>query len=219
MLDMVLRGPKDAVLAPLLVGPVLRLDPLALTLAGGAVGLAAGGAAAVGELWIALALYVLNRVLDGLDGALARAAGRPSDGGAYLDIVLDHTVHAAISLGLAVWLGTPTAWAVTAAVLAAFYVNGATWMYLSALLEKRRAGAAARGETTSVSMPPGLVEGTESIAYYVLVLALPAQLVPLSGAMAALVVIGAAHRTLWGLRRLSTPSPARPSPSPRGARP
>jgi phosphatidylglycerophosphate synthase len=213
MLDLVLRGPKDALLAPLLQGPVLRLDPLALTLAGGAAGLAAAGAATVGEPWFALALYALNRLLDGLDGALARAVGRPSDAGAYLDIVSDHAVHAAISLGLAVWIGTPAAWAVTAAMLAAFYVNAATWMYLSALLEKRNAGAAVRGETTSVSMPPGLVEGTESIAFYVLVLTLPAQLVPLSAVMAVLVLVGAGHRVLWGLRRLSATDLARKVPA------
>lgn len=220
MLDTVLRGPKDAALAPLLQGPMLQVHPLAITLAGGVVGLAAAGAAGVGEPWVALALYVVNRVLDGLDGAVARATGRTGDAGAYLDIVTDHLVHAAISLALAAWVGTPAAWAVTAATLGAFYVNGATWMYLSALLEKRNAGAAVRGERTSVTMPPGLVEGAESIAFYVLVLALPGQLVPLFLVMTVLVLVGALHRTVWGLRRLAVTEPARPSPMhPEGARP
>lgn len=44
-------------------------------------------------------------------------------------------------------------------MLAVFFVNSAGLFQLSALLEKKGAGAKARGESTSVTMPAGLIEG------------------------------------------------------------
>ena len=57
-------------------------------------------------------------------------------------------------------------------LVASFYVNAASWMYLAALLEQRNDGAAARGETTAVTMPPGLIGGAETVAFYAAFLAL-----------------------------------------------
>ncbi|MGF1645362.1 MAG: CDP-alcohol phosphatidyltransferase family protein [Kineosporiaceae bacterium] len=214
MLDAALRPHKDAALALALRGPVLRLDPLVLTAAGLAVGLGGAVAAWRGAFALALVLWLLNRLLDGLDGALARTTGRHSDLGAYLDIVADHAVAAALTLGIAASVGSPGAYLVAAVLLSTYYVNAATWMYLSALLERRRAGAAATGERTAVTMPGGLVEGAETIAFYVLVLALPGLAVPLFWAMAALVLLTAGQRVA-GARRLLTPD--RRADTPEGA--
>jgi len=41
------------------------------------------------DLWLALALLALATALDGVDGALARRAGGPSAGGAWLDLAAD----------------------------------------------------------------------------------------------------------------------------------
>ncbi|MEL6793007.1 MAG: CDP-alcohol phosphatidyltransferase family protein, partial [Pseudomonadota bacterium] len=52
-----------------------------VTLIGLAFGLASAGAVAMGWFWAALALLILNRAADGLDGAVARAsAGTPYGG-------------------------------------------------------------------------------------------------------------------------------------------
>jgi phosphatidylglycerophosphate synthase len=204
MVDKMLREPKELLLTPLVRGPILHIHPIAVTLLAAAVGLAAAVTAWQGAYLAALALWGLNRVLDGLDGTLARVAGRQSDLGAYLDIVLDHVVAAALAIGLALAAGTPDALLAAAALLASFYVNGATWMYLAALLEKRRAGAAARSELTSVTMPSGLIEGAETIVFYTLFLLLPGALVPLFWLMAALVFATAGQRIAWAARRLSS---------------
>jgi phosphatidylglycerophosphate synthase len=100
-------------------------------------------------------LWLFNRVLDGLDGMVARFHARQSDFGGYLDIVLDFVVYAAIPVGL--YWGNPGATNTAALILllSSFYVNAASWIYLSAILEKRAAGASARGELTSVTMPNG----------------------------------------------------------------
>ena len=89
-----------------------------------------------------------------------------------------------------------------ALLLSSFYVNAASWMYLSAVLEKRSVGAAARGETTSVTMPSGLIEGTETILFYALFLLFPGSLPLLFGAMSLLVWLTVGQRLIWALRHL-----------------
>ena len=67
-----------------------------------------------------------SRVLDGLDGATARAS-RLTDRGGFLDIVFDFIFYGAIPLAFA--LRDPGANALAAAVLLfSFYVNGASFL-------------------------------------------------------------------------------------------
>ncbi len=202
MLDKILRVPKEQILTPLARGPLRTLSPTTVTLLAAGVGVAAGMAAWQQAYVPALALWGVNRVLDGLDGTLARLQEAQSDLGSYLDIVLDHLSYVAIPLGLALANGTNAAFLALALLFASFYINGASWMYLAALLEKRRQGATAQNELTSVTMPGGLIEGTETVVCYVLFLLLPGALVPLFGLMATLVVITAGQRIAWAVRHL-----------------
>lgn len=78
-------------------------------------------------------------------------------------------------------------------------------MYLSALLEKRGAGARASGEPTSVTMPRGLVGGTETVLFYSAFLLFPRIYVYLAGAMAGLTILGALLRARAGMRLLAAP--------------
>jgi phosphatidylglycerophosphate synthase len=202
MLDHSLRVYKDDVLRPL-AGKLGRVPPNSITVLAMLVGLASAGTAAIQWYWLALGLWLLNRVLDGLDGMVARAHGRQSDFGGYLDIVLDFVVYAAVPIGL--YLGNPTGMNAVSLILllSSFYVNAASWIYLSALLEKRAAGAGARGELTSVTMPGGLVGGTETILFYAAFLIWPNLLPWLFGAMAAMVALGIAQRLRWARYNLT----------------
>lgn len=192
-----LRALKDRLFAPFArrVGAVVHAN--AVTVLACAVGLLAAWAAAERRYPAALLLWVLNRLLDGLDGSVAREGGRASDVGAYLDILLDHVVYAAVPIGLALGDGGRTALVAALALVATFYVNAASWMYLSAVLERRGRGAAARGERTAVTMPPGIVAGAETAVLYALFLLLPAHLVALFSLMAVLVLVTVAQRLLW----------------------
>ncbi len=202
MFDDLLRAFKDRLLAPLAraLGP--SFPPAVVTL----LALAAGGAAA----WLAaersyrdaLVAWLVNRVLDGLDGALARVQGSTSDLGGYLDILCDFAIYALVPIGLVVGAPSPDGWRALAILLASFYLNAASWLYLAALLERRGRSGAATGQLTSVTMPPGLIAGTETIAFYALFLLLPAYVVPLFLTMAALVLVGVVQRALWAGRRL-----------------
>ena len=204
MLDDLLRPMKERVLTPLATAVGGQVHPMAVTLAAFALGLGAAAAAAVGANRAGLALWLANRVLDGFDGTLARAQGRQTDLGGYVDIVLDFVVYAAIPLGLV--LGAPpgpgTLALAALAMLASFYVNAASWMYLSAILERRGAGAVARGESTTVTMPRGLVGGTETIVLFALFFVLPTMQVRLFVLVTALVVATALQRLVWAIRRL-----------------
>ncbi|MGL4625842.1 MAG: CDP-alcohol phosphatidyltransferase family protein, partial [Plesiomonas shigelloides] len=64
-------------------------------------------------LW-ALGAILLNRLLDGLDGTLARFT-TPTDRGGFLDIVLDFLFYSAVPLGFALY--DPAHNALAAAVL------------------------------------------------------------------------------------------------------
>ena len=201
MFDHYLRPMKDRWLTPVAraLGP--RVSPDAITAAAFAAGL--GSAAAV--------LGGMKRVALGLGSSTAcgrprRDAGArprpPSRFGAYLDIVLDFVVYAAIPMAIAWRHGTLAMAFAALALVATFYVNAASWMYLAALLEQRNDGAAARGETTAVTMPPGLIGGAETVAFYAAFLLWPEHQRVLFATMAALVLVNVAARLLWARRHL-----------------
>ena len=201
MFDHLLRGFKDRLLAPLAL--LLRgVPPNAITLMAFALGIGAAAAAWRGAWMIGLALWVANRVTDGLDGTVARLAERQSDFGGYLDILLDFVVYAAIPVGFAIQSADRIVlvWAVV--LEGAFFVNACSWMYLSAVLEKRASGASARGELTTVTMPPALVAGFETVVFYALFFVFPGRLAILFGVMSTLVGVNIVQRLVWARRVL-----------------
>ncbi|MDF1522296.1 MAG: CDP-alcohol phosphatidyltransferase family protein [Trueperaceae bacterium] len=210
MIDCVLRPVKTRLLAPL-AGRLAPVPPAALTAVGLAVGLAAAGLAAAGRFDAALLAWLANRLLDGLDGDVARASGRAGPRGAFLDLMADLTVYAAVPLGLAAGAAAhgfadPVAvWSAAALAVAAFYVNLGSLAFLSAALaleaEGRRAGGG--GSAPGLHLPAGLIEGAETVVLFTLALALPAYASWTLGTIAALVFASALQRVGWGARRLA----------------
>lgn len=206
MLDDKMRVYKDRVFIPL-ARPLGHVSPNAITVLAMLFGLAAAGFAARQMFLLAFALWLANRVLDGLDGLMARLQDRQTDFGGYLDIVADFVVYAAVPIGI--MLGQPTvALGISLALLlGSFYVNAASWMYLSAILEKRNLGATVRGERTTVTMPAGLIGGTETILFFSAFLILPGIVQWLFLAMAALTMVGVLQRVRWARVHLQLVSP------------
>ncbi len=202
MFDQFFRALKERLLEPVAraLGP--HLPPTAITWVAFVVGLLCAVVVLAGDLRVALGLWLLNRLLDGLDGTHARIHARVSQLGAYLDIVLDFVVYAAIPVAFVV-AGRQYELAVAGVfLLASFYVNAASWMYLSALLEARGRGAAARGETTSATIPSGIVAGTETVVFYSLFFLMPRYQATLFTLMAILVLANVAVHLHWAKRRL-----------------
>ena len=205
MFDHLFRQLKDRWLGPVARALGAGLSPTLVTVLACLVGLGAAFAAARGRFGWGLALWAGNRLLDGLDGTLARVHDRQTALGGYLDILLDFLVYAVVPVGLVIgaWTdGTRALPLAGLALLASFFVNAASWMYLSALLEQRQAGAAARGELTSVTMPAGLIAGTETVVLYALFFLFPQRLVMLFSVMAALVAVTILQRVRWAVASL-----------------
>lgn len=99
-----LRTPAQGVLRPLGLGLArLGVTPNVLTLVGLALNLAAGLVLAAGQpLWGAGAVLVAG-AFDSLDGLVARAGGRATAFGAFLDSTLDRYAEAALFGGILVW--------------------------------------------------------------------------------------------------------------------
>ncbi len=177
-------------------------SPLALTLLALLVGIAAAVAASQSAWRLAFALWITNRLLDGIDGTVARLHNRQTDMGGYLDILLDFIVYALMPIGIALAFDVRTSWLASSVLLASWFVNAASWMYLSAVLERRGAGASSRGELTTVTMPRGLVAGTETVIFFSLFLLLPEYYVTLAWIMTVGVMIGVLQRLVWASRHL-----------------
>jgi len=200
MLDPVLRRLKDRILDPV-ARALPGVSPTLLTVVGLLLGLASAYAAWRGLFMPALALWLANRTLDGLDGAVARMHGKVSDLGGYLDLVTDFVVYASVPAALALRPGAdPTLAAAAVLLLAAFYVNTVSWTVAAALLEKRAPFPDGPRESTSVAIPEGLISGGETILFYGLFFLLPRQQVPLFHLMAALTALTVVQRALWAIR-------------------
>ena len=205
MFDNSLRGVKDRIGEPL-AARLDRISPNAITLVAFVIGLLAALFAARGLYLWALGLWLLNRLLDGLDGLVARVQQKQSDFGGYLDILLDFGVYAALPIGLVLSAPTFERYEALAFMLAAFYVNSASWMYLAAVLEKRsttsgRDVAAPRGLTTVV-MPSGLIGAVETLIAYCLFLLWPGAIEVLYAVFGVLVLFTVAQRLVWARRTL-----------------
>ena len=120
---------------------------------------------------LALVLLVLNRLADGLDGAMARINGA-TDRGAFLDIALDFVFYALFPLGFA--FADPSANALAAAVLIASFVGTGSSFLAFASVAARRGLTAANYPNKGIYYLGGLTEGFETIAVFVAMVLFPA---------------------------------------------
>lgn len=158
---------------------------------GAVFGICAGGLIWAGWPGGALAALLASRIADGLDGSVARIRGKTDFGGVW-DIACDFTFYAAIPLGFV--LTDPSAHGAAGAVLlGSFYINAATFLGFAILAEKRGMETRARGEK-SLYFTAGLMEGSETIAFFLLMCLFPGRFPTLALAFAALCLITAVAR-------------------------
>ncbi|MBI5828575.1 MAG: CDP-alcohol phosphatidyltransferase family protein [Chloroflexi bacterium] len=183
-----------------------RIPPNAATLTAFGLGVIAVTLAAQGAYLWALGFWSLNRLIDAFDGLLARMQNQQSDFGGYLDILLDFAIYAALPIGLVVSAPSETRYFALAFLLGAFYVNGASWMYLAAIFEKRSSrtahSATAPRNMTTVIMPSGLVGAVETFIAYCAFLLWPGALEWLYLGFGAMVLLTTSQRLVWAWRAL-----------------
>ena len=135
----------------------------AISLIGFLVGLMAFAALATGHWTLGLALILANRLLDGLDGAVARING-PTHRGAFLDITLDFVFYALVPLGFAVH--DPAVFALPAAVLIVSFVGTGSSFLAFAVIATKMGKQAADFPSKGIYYAGGLAEGFETIAVF-----------------------------------------------------
>jgi phosphatidylglycerophosphate synthase len=199
MFDSSLRNVKDQLATPIAMR-LGRVSPMAVTLVGFAAGLGSAFLAARGAYLWAVVFWTANRALDGLDGLLARLHDRQSDFGGYLDILIDHFIYAAVPIGLVLSAPSDERYLALAFMLATYYINGASWMYLAGILEKRNARG--EGTTTTIVMPAGLIGGAETIVAYFVFLLFPDWMGVLFVIFGLLVFFTTIQRLIWAWRTL-----------------
>ena len=179
--------------AAVLVNSGVRAD--AVTVTGFALGLLAAGAIALQRPLWGLALILASRLMDGLDGAVARLT-EPTDRGAFLDITLDFLFYAAVPLAFA--LADPAANALPAAVLlAAFIGTGSSFLAFSIFAERRSLKSTAFAHK-GIYYLGGLTEATETLICFALMCLWPGQFALLAYTFAALCGITIITRIVGG---------------------
>lgn len=196
----------DARIRPLIDPPLAHLARLArragwradgVTLVGFVIGLLAIPAIAFEAYSLGLLLILLNRLADGLDGALARQT-RKTDRGGFLDISLDFIVYSSIPFAFA--LADPFANALPASFLIfSFIGTGCSFLAYAIMAEKRGLSTDIRGQK-SLYYLGGLTEGTETIALFILACLLPTWFPLLAWTFGTLCWITTATRIYAGWR-------------------
>jgi len=169
----------------------------ALSVGGLAVGLAALPLLATENYAAALAMILLNRLIDGLDGPVARHRGGTPVGG-YLDIMCDMAFYAAVPLGFA--LAAPANALAAALLLASFVCTASSFLGRGVLAVQRgEAYDGARGRK-SFFHAAGIVEGSETILAFVAFCIFPEAFPWLASLFAVLCLITAAARVIEAMR-------------------
>jgi archaetidylinositol phosphate synthase len=198
MLDSLLtQRPELRALQSLAAGMLYRAGIRAdwATIMGGVSGVTAGFLFARGDTAPGILALALSGGLDAVDGTVAREFERPTLLGGILDLTLDRVVEAAVLLGL-IW-PHPALWLPAAVLLATWYVNITAFM---------ATGAALGASVKLIHYPPGLVERTEALLFFLLLALAPAFGAYLCYAYAALEAATAMQRVGYAWRHLGASS-------------
>lgn len=121
----------------------------------------------------AFGFLVLNRLCDGLDGAVARKKNINSDFGGYLDITLDYLVYAGIPFFAAIGFMDASAFFAAAFVIYSFIASGVTFLAHAIMAAKNNMDDKNHQGHKSFFFARGFMEGAETIIFMGLVCLLP----------------------------------------------
>ncbi|KHT63586.1 membrane protein [Photobacterium gaetbulicola] len=170
-----------------------------VTLAGFVIGLFALPALALEAYNWALGFIIVNRIFDGLDGAIARRQGI-TDCGGFLDITLDFLFYSMVPFGFV--LANPDANAVAGAFLIfSFIGTGSSFLSFAIMAGKRNIESPVYKQK-SLYYIGGLTEGTETIACFVLFCLFPAHFAPIAWVFGTLCWITTTTRIWAGYQTL-----------------
>lgn len=194
MFDVALRRLVD----PALIGMAgwvagARISANALTITGAALGLGAAFFVTQSNFAAALALIILNRICDGLDGAIARING-PTEFGGYLDTLCDYVFYLSVPLAFA--LVDPVNQLPALFLVASFTLTAVSFLAFAAIAARQSLNDGAHGPKAFI-YSTGLMEGGETIAFFLLFCLFPAFFPTLAIIFAALCLLTVVQRVAY----------------------
>lgn len=177
----------------------LGLTANQITLLGFLLGLVAAFLIAF-EAYMAGAITILaSRLLDALDGAVARLT-QATDAGGFLDIALDFVFYASIPLAFA--FSDPVRNALPAAVLLAAFIGTGSSFLAFAVMAAKRGLSNLVTPNKSFYFLGGLTEASETLLCFMAMCAWPGLFIELAYGFAALCATTTATRIWWGWKTL-----------------
>ena len=167
-----------------------------LTLVGLAFGLGAAVAIGLGAFGWGLMLIVVNRLLDGLDGAVARAGG-PSEFGGYLDIVADFAFYVSVPVGFGFAASENLPYALV--LVATFVFTGISFLAFAAIAARRGDAMPAPGGKAFI-YSSGIAEGGETIVAFLSMCILPWAFPVIASGFAILCILTVVQRSWLAAR-------------------
>ena len=175
-----------------------------VSFAGFAFGMVSAALIAHGDIMAAIVPLLLNRLLDGLDGAVARFS-IPTDRGAFLDITLDFLFYAGVPLAFA--FCDPERNALAAAVLLASFIGTGVSFLAYAIMAEKRGEKSTEYPSKSFYYLGGLTEGFETVLCFVLMCLWPQHFAGLAYVYAAMCCVTTLTRLVAGWQQFGRPSP------------
>lgn len=169
-----------------------------VTWTGFAIGMLAIPLLAIDAYHSAILVIGINRLCDGLDGAVARVTDM-TDLGGYLDIVLDFIFYSAVVFGLVLAQSDQAVFG--AYLIFSFIGTGASFLAYSTFALKRGLTTQARGKK-SLYYLGGLTEGFETILCLLLLCLLPNWLWLIASLFGTLCWITTASRVMTAMHTL-----------------
>ncbi len=170
-----------------------------MTLFGFGVGVAAAIFIAQRFYLTGLALILLSRLFDALDGAVARL-NKPSDQGGFLDISFDFLFYASIPLAFT-WADPASNALAGATLLAAFLGTGTSFLAFAVLAEKRQLKNTAY-PNKSFYFLGGLTEATETLVAFCAMCLFPTWFTHIAFVFSGLCAITIVTRIIHGAAAL-----------------
>lgn len=196
MLDVQLRRVVDPALDRMAAGLAKSgIGANALTVLGAATSLTAAAAISQNSFGLALILIVINRVIDGLDGAVARING-PTEFGGYLDSLADFLFYVSVPVAFGF---SASANQMAALILVASFTLTAVSFLAFAAIAARQANDGAH-EPKAFIYSTGLMEGGETIAFFIAFCLWPAHFTVLALIFAGLCLITVGQRIMMAAK-------------------
>ena len=152
--------------------------------------------------WALLAI-IINRIFDGLDGAVARRQGI-TDCGGFLDITLDFIFYGAVVIGFA--LSSPSNALAAAVLLFAFMGTASSFLAFAIMASKRGIDNPVYNHK-SLYYLGGLTEGSETIMTFIAMCLWPHFFTLLAYGYALLCMITTITRLWFGYHTLRNTTP------------